>query len=242
MHIPFSNTVNTMQSIINKTRSRKENAKAKRKVKETRCESCYRRNEKRCLLLGALHLLVLCAIWHSGEIRIYIQIYVNIIMEHGVWQQCNLSPNHPKKTQCLLHPLEAFNSTSNRHKQIPKLILWSLFKYSGDCCACCYWRCCWLSWVSGALPNVQHVPVPLLLVASSASLPSSSTCQGCRLFATTWPTLAVCQIYDSTAWHRGRPLLQRQLESLPTYIVYKSLTQMLRLNNAQSILRLAHKS
>lgn len=60
------------------------------------------------------------AICHLGEIRIYKYMYVNIIMEHGVWQHCNLSPTiTPKKTQCL-HPLEAFNSTSNRHKQIPQ--------------------------------------------------------------------------------------------------------------------------
>lgn len=74
LHIPFSNTVNIIQSIINKTRRRKENAKAKRKVKQTRCESCYRRNEKRCLLLGALHLPVPYYLPFGGNT--HIQIYV----------------------------------------------------------------------------------------------------------------------------------------------------------------------
>lgn len=154
-----------MQSIIKKTRSRKENAKPKRKVKETRCESCYRRNEKRCLLLGPRFIcLSLCVLSDIRGKYAYTYKY----MSTSLWSmECDSSVTYrqitPKRPKCLLHPLEAFNSTSNRHKQIPKLILWSLFKYSGDCCACCYCRCCWLSWVSGALPNVQHVPVPLLL-------------------------------------------------------------------------------
>lgn len=129
MHIPFLNTVNPIQSIINKTRSPKENAKAKRKVKQTRCESCYRRNEKRCLLLGALHLPVLCPLLsdiRGGNTHIY--KYMSTIL----WSmECDSSVTYrqisPKRPKCL-HPLEAFNSTSNRRKQIPKLILWSLFK------------------------------------------------------------------------------------------------------------------